>query len=426
MMKKFLFFALLLCCVLNLNAQVAVNDSVTMNANYQDEVYYSFYTGAKPTATIKNWDLAFSTYTMDVGIRINSINGVNLWSVPGTDTTGWATLDTAGYQSWQELHNTDSAMFYGAFNISNTPSQFDFSWGVYDFNTHEVIGDSLFVIKVTDLQGNIYFKKLWIIKRADNANHDWIFRYSNIDNTGDTTITIPTTPYDTKNFIYYSITNGNIIDREPASVDWDIVFTRYTTDVGGGMYYPVAGTYSNYPTEVADVRPVDVATTNSDLPYLNLYTYNLTEIGHDWKTFNMSTSLWEIEDSLVYFVRTGAGEVYKLVMTGFDGAGTGNIYFNKTLVSTTGISESMAAVSQAVLYPNPSAENTQLLFTAAKDLQASLKVFGMDGKVMMNAPVYAQEGLNRIQLQTSRYPDGIYVVEINSGSEIIRQKLVIQ
>lgn len=135
-----------------------------MITGYQQDVFYNLNTGAKAVALIKNWDLAFSTNALEVGIRINSVNGVNLWAVPGIDINGWATLDSAGYQSWAELHNTDSAIYYGAFNINANGSTFDFSWGVYDFNTHEVVGDSLFLIKVTDLQGNVYFKNSGSLK----------------------------------------------------------------------------------------------------------------------------------------------------------------------------------------------------------------------------------------------------------------------
>lgn len=411
---------------INVHAQTIVHDSVTMNPGYQEDVFYNFYSGTKTQATISNWDLAFCINPMDVGIRVNSGNGTALWAVPTTDTSGWASLDSAGFQAWQELHNTDSSMFTGAFNINNTPNQFDFSWGVYDFNTHEVIGDSLFLIKVTDAQGLIYFKKLWIIKRADNASHDWIFRYANLDNTGDMTVTIPTASYIDKNFIYYSITSGTTNDREPLNTEWDMQFTRYTTDVGGGYYYPVTGVYSNNGVQVADVRPVDVSATNSDQPFLNLYTDNMSEIGYDWKTFNMSLNMWEIEDSLVYFVRTNAGEVYKLVYTGFDGSTTGNIYFDKTLIYTTGISDAMIEQNYFIIYPNPAHEIATLIYPAPKQGLANLQITDLNGKCVFKNQVLEKEGLNKFNLNISSLSRGIYFVELKSEQHITRQKLIVQ
>ncbi len=406
-------------------AQPIVYDSVSMNTGYQDEIYYNLYSGTKTPVPFKNWDLAFCTNAMEVGIRINDVNGVNLWAVPGTDTLGWATVDSAGYQSWQEVHNTDTAMYYGAFNVNANGGTFDFSWGVYDVNTHEVTGDSLFLIKVTDLQGNEFFKKLWIIKRANNSMHDWIFRYANLDNTGDVTVTIPTTTYDTKNFIYYSIINGTTVDREPASADWDFVFTRYTTDLGGGFYYPVTGVFSNFGVEVADVRPVDVATTNSDAPFLSLYSNHLNEIGHDWKTFNMTTSMWEVEDSLVYFVKTNAGEVYKVVFTGFDGSLTGNIYFNKTLVSTTGIADAGNHTGLAV-YPNPAKDVARVSINRAGTTEAgTYALFSMSGAEMISG-IIPSGSRQELVLNTSTLKGGVYLLEARLGAETFHRKIVIQ
>jgi hypothetical protein len=423
-MKKLYLLSVIILFSFFTKAQTIVYDSVSMDPGYQNEIYYSFYSGAKPSAIINEWDLAFSTNAMDVGLRINSINGANVWSVPSTDTSGWSTLDSAGYQSWQELHNTDTAMFYGAFNI-NAIGGYDFSWGVYNPTTHEVIGDSLYLIKVTDQLSNVYFKKLWIVKRADNATHDWIIRYANLDNSGDVTVSIPTTGYVSKNFIYYSITNDSIIDREPPNTDWDILFTRYTTDVGGGFYYPVAGVYSNYGVEVADVRPVDVATTNSDAPYLNLYTGNMTEIGYDWKSFNMSTSMWEIEDSLVYFVKTNAGEVYKLVLTGFDGASTGNVYFNKTLISTTGINNIPGAITGLTVYPNPAKETVNVLFSSGSAASVNYSMTDITGKKVLSSEIKTSIGLNSLQINAGSLTKGIYILQISDGRETVNHKIVI-
>lgn len=409
-----------------LNAQTLVNDSVTMNTGYTQDIFYNLYNGSKTSVDIKNWDLAFTTNAMEVGIRINSINGVNVWAVPAIDTLGWSTLDSAGYQSWQELHNTDTSMYYGAFNNNANGSQFDFSWGAYDFNTHEVIGDSLFLIKVTDLSNAVYFKKLWIIKRANNTTHDWVFRYANLDNTGDITVTIPSTNYSTKNLVYYSIINGNIIDREPAKTDWDILFTRYTTDVGGGYYYPVAGVYSNYGVQVVDVRSVDVAATTSDAPYLNLYNTRMDEIGYDWKAFNMTLNIWEVEDSLVYFVRTNAGEVYKLVMTGFEGSLTGNIFFNKTLVSTTGINEGVSSLKSLNVYPNPAHDQLNVFVNSGQNQLMSFNLVDMFGKQVKTGSLAVISGLNKWNINTSSLPGGLYVLELNSGKDIQKQKVLIQ
>jgi hypothetical protein len=59
----------------------------------------------------------------------------------------------------------------------------------------------------------------------------------------------------------------------------------------------------------------------------------------DWKPFNMTNFICEIVDSLVYFVKPGNGDVYKLYFTGFDGSTTGIISFVKEKLFSNGVGE---------------------------------------------------------------------------------------
>ena len=60
------------------------------------------------------------------------------------------------------LHNSDTSWNYGAFISTQSNDMFDYGWGVYNIQTHNIVGDSLFIIKT--INGN--WKKLFIKRKT--------------------------------------------------------------------------------------------------------------------------------------------------------------------------------------------------------------------------------------------------------------------
>ena len=52
----------------------------------------------------------------------------------------------------------------------------------------------------------------------------YYLRISNLDGTSDQLFSVDTEPYSEKKFIYFSLSDNQLIDREPSN--WDIIFTR--------------------------------------------------------------------------------------------------------------------------------------------------------------------------------------------------------
>jgi hypothetical protein len=298
-----------------------------MNPGYTDEVYWSLPSGNAGSFPINGWELAFRLGLQTSSIFINSANGVSLFHVSNTDTSGWATFDTTGITSWKELFNSDTSWEYGAFDISSTGFP-DFSWGDYDLNTHIVTGDSLYIIKLNSST----YKKLWIVKK-DFGN--WTFRYANLDNTEDVTVTINGADFPNKNFAYYSITNSQTLNSEPDNSAWDLLFTRYLTLLPpDNTPYLVSGVLTNVGVETAEARPVDLSTVDLS-NYTDSFTSNISQIGYDWKYFDMTLNEYFVEDSLCYFVKSINSDIYKIVFKSFEGSSTGNISWEQTFLLTS-------------------------------------------------------------------------------------------
>ena len=76
-----------------------VNDSVVMGPGYANEIYYSMSSGVISSHARNSWDIAFRSRIMSSSILTNDGTGVILYTYPKSDTSGWATLDTADYKT---------------------------------------------------------------------------------------------------------------------------------------------------------------------------------------------------------------------------------------------------------------------------------------------------------------------------------------
>ena len=373
--------------------------------------------GQTGEAAVNSWELAFRLGIQTSSIFINSANGVSLYQVPNTDTSGWSALDTTGLQTWHQLFNSDTSWEYGAFDRSSTGFP-DFSWGDYDFTSHVVTGDSLYVIK---LSGSVY-KKLWIVKK-DFGN--WTFRYANLDNTGDQVVTLNNADYTDKNFAYYSITNGSALNLEPNTSDWDVLFTRYLTLLPpDNTPYLVTGVLNNVGVTVAEANGVDVQSVDP-ADYENSYVASISEIGYDWKYFDMNLNQFVVVSDLCYFVKSLDGNVYKIVFTGFEGAATGNISWEQSSAITS-IQSINSDLSSAMVYPNPVSDKLNIVFDVKQNI-SNLKItlFDLNGKEMFHTATSGFAGLNQQQFLLPELSNGLYLLKLDAAGGIVNLKVMI-
>lgn len=369
-------------------------DTVSMGPGYTNDVFYSFKNGTIKSETRSNWDIAFTTYKMSSNILVNGGGGASVYLYPSGDTSSWSSIDTAGFSTWSQLLNGEDSWENGAFS-QNSLGHPDYGWGVYNMVTHNLSGDSIYIIKTVAGQ----LKKLWIVSKQSAANI-FTFRFANIDGSNDTTIVLDCNPYDSKNYVYYSLTTKTVADREPDADTWDLVFTKYVAAQPQGGFYVVTGVLANETVQIAKVITGDTLTTDWASA---TFTDNMSEIGWDWKTFSMSTFAYTVADSTVYFVQTIEGDIYKLIFTGFAGSSTGNSYFYSELMSATSIDEAVSNYKSSV-YPNPASD----IIHIENPGMANILISDVAGKI-----VYSSKSSKAITtIDVSGFAPGIYIVNL--------------
>jgi len=414
------------------DAQVTT-DTVSVEAGYIHQNYYQLSSGNESVAPKNEWDIAFrSSGSMGSSIMINSYSGAALYTYPNAaaNATNWqGTLDTAGLSTWPKMYNSETTWEWGAFNQNaDGADQFDLGWGVYDMTTHFVTGDSMFVVKLTD--GS--FKKLWV---KNLANGTYNFVYANLDGSAEQTVALAKSAYATKNFGYYSLVNNAAVDHEPiANTNWDLVFTQYTGDLGGGYMSTATGILANSGVLLAKAEHVDVATYNNYQS--QTYSPDINVIGWNWKTYNMATNTYTINDSTVFFVQAKDSAIWKVVMKGFGGSTNGNFIFTKEKLKSapvtppppTGINE-INKIATLSIYPNPIAKGTDL--NVVVDLMqanatVNLTIYDIAGKQVFKTKVNNQAGLKALAIPTSGLRSGLYVVALDVNGSTAIQKVSIQ
>ncbi len=303
-------------CEKNSNSLVTKNETITLGSGYANDIYYRLSDGLITSVPRADWDIAFSVSTREAAILTNGGSGVTLKTYPAPSGWTWITsIDTAGYYGWDALNNSDTTWTAGAFNMNATIHP-NYGWGEYDMVTHNLTGVSLYIIKT--LSGSV--KKIWIEQKL-SADQKYTFRYSDLNGSNEHIVNIQLAGKD-KNFVYYSLDTNEEIDREPAIDQWDILFTKY---IDNSINYPVTGILQNI--GVSALESTDVDPLSEVMPTTG-YMTNISTIGSDWKTIDMSTYQYGIDETRVFYVKDRNENIYRIRFSSFEGSSTGNVDFD--------------------------------------------------------------------------------------------------
>ena len=371
----------------SLFAQTSV-ENLSMGPGYVNDIYYSLENGVVQTAVRNDWHIAFTTKIVDAAILTNTSEGVNLY-LASTDIADWATLDTTG-MSWDPLHNSDLYWTEGSFNAGATVHP-NYGWGTYNNITHNVIGTKIFVIQFPDMT----YKKILI--EAMKTNGDFEFKIADLDGMNEISKTLNKGDYPKQNFLYYNAQADSAFSREPDNTTWDLIFTKFESELSPGVWYPVTGALQNIGIGASEARGVDTTLSKwYDFPTSDTVK---NVIGGDWKdyAFNPPPGAWTLADSLTYFVKTANEDMYRIVFKTWEGSATGNFSFAKTLTSTIGLVEN--SIEDLKIYPNPA---TDKVYINANET-VNVEVISLNGQVVRSFNTIENESIDISGIKVGNY-----------------------
>ncbi len=399
----------LFACVL---ASSQTSNSVSLGSGYVNQSFYSLENGETGNINNENWDLAFSIEAMSYSIRINDGKGVELYNYTAGDTSDWNLINSSTLSSLTNpIYNSENSWSDGAFNIYED-GMYDLGWGVYSMITHHVTGDSLYIIRTLNGQ----WKKLWIEKLAGGTYN---FLHANIDGSNEISQSINKNNYPGKKFIYYSLDNNIIEDREPLSNNWDITFTKYIA-LDMSMPYSVTGVLHNTDIEVAEAAQITNPLTYNNYS-AHSFSSEINTIGYNWKYYDFSQG-YVLSNDLCYFIKDMNNDIYRIVFTEFEGTSSGNISFNTELINSTSIIDNNNKLNSFSIYPNPAINQTKVIVDAKNT--GELTIFDIRGKEISNSII--ERGLKTYDIDVHSFNKGVYIVSVTIDGVSKKEKLIIQ
>lgn len=426
-MKRIITLFLITFLTISINGQI-ISDSAILGPGYANDVYFSLENSTVATPSQTDWTVSFATSMFSVAIFTNDGKGVELF-LSAEDPADFATLDTAGMDYSDVKYNTYDTWTNGAFSKGTA----SYGWGEYNPVTHVVTGTQLFVLKT--LAGDFY--KVHVEKKQMG---EWHFRYATIDNSFDSTFVFTASDYVDRNFVYidmdaHTLTN----DREPLSANWDLLFRKYMGIIMGTPY-SVTGVLVNDGLEVAQVDGVN---TNTSTHVGESFSDNISEIGSDWKSFNMGTFSYDIVGDRTYFVKKESTitdytikNYYKIVFTDFVGSSAGKAFFTREMVAidstftgeipedTTEIND-LENINIVSVYPNPSSSIANVVLDSKTNISYNISIVNTLGQVVYfeNTEV---NGFVVKQIDVANFKNGLYFIQIESGGKTQMLKLQVK
>jgi hypothetical protein len=350
-----------------------------------------------------------------VSIRANLPSGVEVYTWPLGDTADWATLDTTG-MTWTPLYNSIETFDEGAFTYNSTGHP-DYGWGRYNDVTHIITGDSLYIVKT--LAGD--YKKMQIVERNPISNN-YTFRVAGLDGSEDTTVVLNTADYKAKTFIYYSLDNMELLDREPAKESWDLLFTRYFDYT---IPYNVSGVLTNeLHIEAQEVKEEDLDQATYTTFEDTAFSSSISIIGSDWKSFNMNTFSYDVDTTVVYFVKKyteNDSVYYKLYFTAFDYTEGKYVFVQEELTAVSNRAPEASAMLN--LYPNPASDQLHLVYDYQGDMEVN--IFDVTGRNVLSTLRHAS-GFSTLVLDISPLENGLFFLKLKAGDQTSVQRFIKQ
>ena len=377
---------------------------IGMGASYQYDIYYSFDNGITAYPERKNWELSFSTDLYSGNIRINSGAPDYLYEV-AQSTKYWSQI-TSFPSDAQQLRNSNEDWNIGAF-LSNSTFDLNYGWGNFNSDNGSIEGDKIYIIDYPEGQKKIRINNFYM--------GIFNFTIADLDGSNEETIIIDTSVYENKKFIYFSLSDNQIIDREPEKDNWDLLFSRYEEEYvtlnGDTMPYIVTGVLSNNNLIYQFEGPL------SQYPEINLlnFNYDINTIGYDWKEYNGSFII--VPNRSYFMFSQDELTLYKIVFESFSGQASGNLSFFLEELDYSPVYVSEDENIKLNIFPNPNNGNFNIDLNG-RDFFASL--FDINGR-----EITSKECSDFCKFDLNNIPKGIYLLKLNSADMNVVKKVII-
>ena len=155
------------------------------------------------------------------------------------------------------------------------------------------------------------------------------------------------------------------------------------------------------------------------------FSSSMTEIGYNWKSLNYATYQYYAKDSITYFVKSKAGDLWKIAFEGFGGSSNGNYIFSKEKILSVGMMEAINVLNVST-YPNPATDFLNIVLHQKDNENLNVTVFNMSGSLVYSEIFAGTTGVNNLQLSVGEYAKGLYLVNVESQKASVQTRFIVK
>lgn len=272
-----------------------VTRQVEQGNNYKNQVWYRLYDDTVVAINLKkDWDFALNSQPDGWEIVLNTAKAMKASQMNTKDLK--TIVDTTGFTA---LAKVDS------------PSGNNDRTAIGDWRNN----DNCYIIN-RGYDENGRFQGFIKIKFKKLENNKLYFEYADVYGKqilNDSLVCDPN--YDR---VYYSFSFKKKVAIEPVLNQYDLCFTQYTTFFYDPfMYYQVTGVLTSGKVGVMKISDKVFSQINSKDTIGRKFSFRKDAIGYDWKSYNLNTNFYTVDDKLIYLIKDQKGFLYKLHFVGF-------------------------------------------------------------------------------------------------------------
>ena len=265
-----------------------VSQQIELGQDYRYQVFYDLGTNVVVSQNLKtDWDLGFESSNQGYHIILNS--------------STYSALSYVEDNSFDDIIATNNLDWF-----------WDNPNGVLDstaFGDYRAL-DGFFVIdRGYNIDGSLRGYKKIIIDSVTTEHY--LIRYANLDNSDLYTLQVDKNV--NVNFTSFSFSDNAIVNIEPNSSDWDLLFSQYTHLYSDTTIpsYLVMGVLSNN-LNIA----IDTVNNFEDISYdmISNYMFNndRDNIGFNWKEYDLTAGEYTVFPEINYIIQDVELKYYKL------------------------------------------------------------------------------------------------------------------
>jgi hypothetical protein len=118
-------------------------------------------------------------------------------------------------------------------------------------------------------------------------------------------------------------------------------------------------------------------------------------------------------------------DIYKLVFKKFEGNTTGNIVFDKSAISPSGVPAIKQGMAEVSVYPNPVKDQLNIVFGDGVRGTVLVSAFDMTGRQVFSSKQEVSDKTLTMRLPGSFAGTGLYLLRVETGTGIYTSKFLV-